>query len=92
MSGSINSCGSVNFRSNTRCSCSSRCRTGSIACFRCIGGGVGSGVRNGVGDCNSINMDYIKKKFLVKFVIERFDSLIFITCHSQVLLSSECLY
>ena len=58
MSGCISSCGPVTFRSSTSCSCSSRCRTGSIACIRCIGGGVGSGVRNGVGDCNIINIDY----------------------------------
>ena len=85
MSFRISNCRSVTFRSNTSCSCSSRCRTGSSACIRCFGGGIGSGV----GDCNVINMDYIKKNILVKFVIERFDRLIFIFCHSQFLLSSE---
>ena len=89
MSGRINSCGSVTFRSNTSCSRSSKCRTSSSACISCISGGSGGGIGSGVGDCNVINMDYIKKNILVKFVIERFDRLIFITCHSQFLLSSE---
>ena len=98
------SCGHVTFRSSTSISFSSRYKTGSSACISCIGGGIGggsgggigggigSGVGGGIGDCNVINIDYITNNFLLKFLFERIDSLMFITCLSQFLLSSEWSY
>ena len=65
MSSRISSCGSVTFRSSTSISCSSRSKTGSNGCISCTCGGAGSGV----GDCNIINMDYIKKTFFNKICI-----------------------